>query len=341
MKLPTLHKKKITKLIKTEKRYTNKGRKLNFLNYFLLPNHNISSILSENKNKCESEYRRTQRCIYSLNNLKTKINEFNKSKRLFFHLNNNNNNYLNSFYCKSTNRKISNYSYNSIEQEVDKYNNCLKYIKKTLNSYKIKKEISSYLYSSPEKQTHFLNYLSGKLNTLNFNNIKKLNNNEINNDLKTTRKIKVMRRLINDENENVYDNNEIENDKDEDKTNLREYNLFSFTSKDKEKNIKCKKPKYIRNNVNKHIECWDNNLLKNILPQSLKIQYELNTYKYLIPKRGFTSLNLNSTNENVYVHKNKMENNSLKKNSLNNYFKRRHTIYLRRTNRTSRYLNNA
>ena len=35
----------------------------------------------------------------------------------------------------------------------------LKYIKNTFNSFKIKNEISSYLYSSPEKQMRIMNYL--------------------------------------------------------------------------------------------------------------------------------------------------------------------------------------
>ena len=337
MKLPALCKKRITKLNSIEKRCTSKGRKLNLLYYFLLPNHNISSVLSENKNKYESNLGRTQRYICSLNNLKEKNNEFNKSKKLFFNLNNNN--CLSTFYCKSTNRNYSNYSNNVTDQEVDKYNNCEKYIKKTLNSDKIKKEISSYLYSSPEKQIHFINYLSGKLNKLNTNYIKKLNNNKIHSDSKVIRKIKVMRRLNNDENENIY-NNERENDKDEDKTNLREFNLFSFSGKDKKKKIKCKKLKYIRNNDNRYIECWDNNLLKNIIPKSLKLQYEFNLFEYPIPKRGLTSLNLNSTNENVDILKNKMDNNSLKNDGLNNYFKRKHNIYLRRTNKTNKCSNN-
>ena len=341
MKLPALRKKRLTKLNSFEKRCTNKGRRLNLLNYFLLPNNNISSVLSENKNKNEGEFRRTQRYIYSLNNIKEKNNEFNKSKRLFFNLNNNN--CLSSFYNKSTNRNISNCSNNVTDQEVDKYNNCEKYIKKTLNSDKIKKEISSYLYSSPEKQIRFINYLSGKLNKLNTNNIKNLNNNKINSDCNTIRKIKVMRRLIKDENENInikLNNNEKENDKDEDKTNIKEFNLFSFQTIEQKKKIKCKKLKYIRNNTNKYIECWDNNLLKNIIPKSLKLQYDLNVFEYPIPKRGLTSLNLNSTNENVDTLKNKIENNSLKNDRLNNYFKRKHTIYLRRNNKTNKCSNN-
>ena len=161
---------------------------------------------------------------------------------------------------------------NSTEEESAKNNNYEKYIKKTLNSFKIKKEISSFLYSSPDKQKQLIDFLSDKFNKINrkYANIN-INNNGKN--IKNNQLIKIRKKLIKIKGNERKDLDESMNQKDEeydeDKTNLKEFSLFSlFIGKKKEK--MQNKIKFTRGGENKYIECWDNNLLKNVLPKYVK-----------------------------------------------------------------------
>ena len=241
MKLPILELKRIGGINNKDKNQIFQlTRKKTVANFFLLPKPNIFSMFSENKLKSDSlnkESQYTQRYMNPNNNItstKSKLINLNKSKNDIFNggisKNKNNNDYLSSYNCKSSNRITSN-EIESTEEDSDKNNNYEKYIKKTLNSFKIKKEISSFLYSSPDKQKRLINFLSHKFNKKNNNNIdSNINNDNIN--FANIHKIKIKKRLINikENDKNELDNsfNEKDNDLDEDKTNLKEFSLFSL-----------------------------------------------------------------------------------------------------------------
>ena len=92
MNLPIVqHIKRTTKINVKDKRINNRVKKLNLLNYFLLPNNNISSFLHGKKNKIETDFRKTTQSTNNINNINQKINIPNKTKRLFFHNSNSNN----------------------------------------------------------------------------------------------------------------------------------------------------------------------------------------------------------------------------------------------------------
>ena len=64
-------------------------------------------------------------------------------------------------------------------------------------------------------------------------------------------------------------------DSDEDKTNLKEFSLLSLIMGNKKEKRNQNKAKSLKNsnekfNKKKLIECWDNNLLKNVLPKYVK-----------------------------------------------------------------------
>ena len=284
MNLPVVqHIKRTTKINVKDKRINNRVKKLNLLNYFLLPNNNISSFLHGKKNKIETDFRKTTQSTNNINNINQKIIIPTKTKRLFFH--NSNSNYFNSY--KIRKNAINNTNHKIEEDEKENYNKYIKYIKNTLNSLKIKKEISSYLYSSPEKQIRIINFLSLNLNKLTPQKI--INNNQEKSDSKKLRTIKIMRKFIKSE----YNlENDYEKDKDEDKTNLKEYTFFPLFTKDK--NLPSKKIKYLRNKDKNYLESWDNNLLKNILPQNIKCHHEIESNEDNTLKRGITSLNINT-----------------------------------------------
>ena len=61
-----------------DKRFNNKVKKYNLLNYFLLPNNNISSILSEKNKKIETDFRKTTQYSNNINFIKQKSNFTNK-----------------------------------------------------------------------------------------------------------------------------------------------------------------------------------------------------------------------------------------------------------------------
>ena len=340
--------KKITKIYSTGKRFLNKGRKLNLLNYLLFPNPNVSSLLSDNQNKFEEpnqESRRTQRYNININNISEKHDELIKTKKLFFS-NNNNYNFSINNNSKLIKGKLNKYIiHKTDDNNKDDINNYEKYIKSTLGSFKIKKEISSFLYTTPEKQQRIISYISSKLNKL--NNIPKRNNSKININCKTARKIKVRKRIITDEYINEY-KEEKENDKDEDKTNLREFNLFSSIKDNENKNIKSKKLKYMRNNDQRYIECWDNNLLKFILSQNLNNQCELNTYAYNLPKKEMNTPNLKmiyNLNKQLPIYRSNYESYNISRttNNSNNSYVKKDQISSRRLTRysTRASLNNS
>ena len=285
MKLPILELQRISQINNNKKCLFKLSRKKSSANYFFIPKNNISSIFSEKKLKWEEipkESHRSHRYMNIHNNSKSKLIEFYKAKNEFLNnninKNKNNLNYLSSYNCKSSNKITYNDMENSTEEESAKNNNYEKYIKKTLNSFKIKKEISSFLYSSPDKQKQLIDFLSDKFNKINrkYANIN-INNNGKN--IKNNQLIKIRKKLIKIKGNERKDLDESMNQKDEeydeDKTNLKEFSLFSlFIGKKKEK--MQNKIKFTRGGENKYIECWDNNLLKNILPKNIKSHSELN-----------------------------------------------------------------
>ena len=342
MKLPNLHITNIKKIKTIQNKFTNNERKNNLLNYFLLPNNNISSLLTENKNKWDiinQEFRKTQRYLSHINRLREKKKSFTNTKRVFYHYRNNN--YLNSFYKTSSKRKHTNNVHHKTEDAQDNANNYEKYenyIKNTLNSFKIKKEISSYLYSSREKQERFINYLNFKFNKI--NNITKKNNHKSKIESKKKMKIKVFRRIIESDYNNKLNVGNGE-DKDEDKTNFKEFALFTSNQEDKNESLPIKIIKYMKNNNNnkKFIECWDNNLLKNILPRNIKSQSKLNSNDKHLPVSEFNMMNLNSLNNNInkpkYKYINSNNSSDINRVLTNIIHKRNENYYYKRLNRNS------
>ena len=237
--------------------------------------------------------------------------------------------YLKSCICKSSNRMTSN-NIDSSDEETVQQNNYETYIKKSFNSFKIKKEISSFLYSSPDKQKRLITYLTQKFN--------KMKNNNINNEFEEKQMTKIKKKFFNlkdddkkekDESQNDDNNDDNNNDKDEDKTNLKEFSLFSLIMG--KKNLKAQsRINHISNFKEKFAECWDNNILKNILPQNIKSKSYINlksvesnkkynenssrskNIKYYLPSK-LKQFNLNSYNKKIinrykYRHRSLFEN---------------------------------
>ena len=350
MKLPILELKGIGSINNNKKHLFKLKRIKTIANFFLLQKHNISSIFSENKLKSEilpKENHFSQRYNNNVinNSKKIKLTELIKFKNAFFNRNKNrnNNDNLNSYNCKSSNRITLNDI--STEEESAKNNNYEKYIKNRLNSFKIKKEISSFLYSSPEKQKRLINFLSKKFNK-EYNNDVSTSVNLDKGNIRNVNLIKIKKRLINIKENDINELDESiiqeDNDQDEDKTNLKEFSLLSLYIGNKKEKIQ-NKVKYMRDNKNKYIESWDNNLLKNILPKNIKSEPELNIkniknynnkYKdYSFRRRkiepffqlGMNSFNRNSVNNNMmnrykYQYQYNFENNKKNKEFRNNHY---------------------
>ena len=266
-------------------------KKKNLLNRFMPRKNNISSIFTGKKFKWEDlpkDNFRSQRYIKINEQKQSKLNNLTKRRKNFLdnslNRNKSNINYLSSYYCKSSSRMTLNDMDNTDDDESSKNSNYEKSIIKALNSFKIKKEISSFLYSSPDKQKRLINFLSDRFSHMK-SDINKIPNNYLQNNesnFNDNKLLKIRRKLIKiKENENKkLDESMIEekNEDDEDKTNLKEFSLFSlFIGKKKDKIQN--KIKYMRNDKKKLIECWDNNLLKNVLPKNIKNHYELNNLK--------------------------------------------------------------
>ena len=143
MKLPSLKLQKIES-IKTKKiKYSNKINKENF-NTLLLSNKNFPSLfVNNNKNpeNIEKSYHTIQKYINELYKKKLKLIDKIKTKR------SNDKKTITFFRNKSD---LSSISKTNINDENEKYTN--HNIKKLLCSNKIKKEISSFIFSSPENQ---------------------------------------------------------------------------------------------------------------------------------------------------------------------------------------------
>ena len=292
MKLPFLELKKIPP-IKSERQIIYLRQNNNNLNNLVLPNNSISSILNNNyinyiNNNLASmtnDYQRTQKNINELFYKKAKTKEKIKTKKFFLK------NHINSF-----NDNISNNKINIYENNNDEYKYKKKYIKNPLDSFKIRNEISSFIYSNPQNQIRFIKYImmnrsENKINDENINDKLLL---PINAKKKT--KIKLVKK-----------NGETKKEKDEDKIHFKESSLFSLffnnKNKDKNKDKNNNKTKYdIRNRNIKSIESWDNNLLKNILPSNIKNYYD---YKYqnLINNNNY-ELNSNKKNKVKYYRNN-------------------------------------
>ena len=260
MKLPFLEFKKVHHIKPQRKAIF--LRQKNNLNNLILPNNSISSVLNNKNKNLESltqDFYKTQRNINELFYKKGKTIEKLKTKKYI--INNNISIINNNIPSNKTN------IYESIGNNSESKNRRV-FIKNPFDSLKIRKEISSYIYSSPENQIRFINYIMMNKSENKINE----ESNESNNDIiiptfvKKKTKIKLIKEI-----------KEIK-EKDEDKINFKETSLFSlffgnnYKKKKEKKDIKT----YIRKNNINSIESWDNNLLKNILPQNIKNYYEYN-----------------------------------------------------------------
>ena len=253
MKLPFLEFKKVHQI--KPKRQVIYLRQKNNLNNLILPNNSISSLLNNKNQNLENltqDFHKTQRNINEIFYKKGKTLEKMKSKKYFI---NNNISIINNNIPSNKTNIYENITKNS------EYKNRRVFIKNPFDSLKIRKEISSYIYSSPENQIRFINYIMMNKSENKINE----ESNEYNNDIffpinvKKKTKIKLIKEI---------------KEKDEDKINFKETSLFSlFFGNSKIKKEKNEIKTCNRKNI-KSIESWDNNLLKNILPQNIKNYYE-------------------------------------------------------------------
>ena len=309
MKLPIVPFKKVAKRV-TQKEYINKERTNSLLNYFILPNQSISSSLSETKNKIEIQEHKIVHKINHIQSLKDRNINLAKRNGIFFKHKYNKNS-SNSCRFQSSYSNILNYIDSKTEDKQNDNVNYEKLFKNKLSSFKIKKEISSFIYSSPDKQKRLINYLSDKFNKV---NTFKKRNNKTRNDSNKLIKIKVFKRhndIKNKSNEEIKLENEL--DKDEDKTHIKEMSLFID---DKNQKLPKTNLKYILKNNSSYIKFWDNNVLKNILPPQLKIPSELSNEQYNFKTNEVNRLNrrLNFFVKNQEIQKYKYINNLDKNN---------------------------
>ena len=273
MKLPILDMKRISRINCNKKNEIKINTHRTLSNFFLFPKNNISSIYSDNKLKkkqhaIQKEMRFKNKNLNFNNLIRTKIIQLDQINPEIFKVNGFNNNYLNLYNCKSSNRLNSN-EMNSTEEHTFKNNNYETYIKNTFNTFRIKKEISSLIYSSTDKQNKFINFLSDKFNK-NHKEIRSLSMNvNINNKNFKHKKIKQKKE------KKIKLTKEQKDDSDEDKTNLKEFNLLSLImgNRREKKNLKNNNKKQFLKT--KLIECWDNNLLKKVLPKNVNSKRNL------------------------------------------------------------------
>lgn len=268
MKLPFLELKKVHQ-IKPQRQVIYLRHK-NALNNLILPNNSISSVLNNKNQNLESltqDFHKTQRNINQLFYNKGKTIEKMKTKKYI--INNNISIINNNIPSNKTN------IYENIGKNNENKSKRV-YIKNPFDSLKIRKEISSYIYSSPENQIRFINYIMMNKSENKINEESNESNKEIIFPINVKKKTKI--KLIKEIKE-----------KDEDKINFKETSLFSLffgnNKKEKEQNdIKT----CIRKNNLKSIESWDNNLLKNILPQNIKNYYDYKSNsKFKRSKAGY------------------------------------------------------
>ena len=203
MKLPFLEIKKIPQ-IKPE-RHIIYLRQKNNLNNLIIPNNSISSVLSNNNNNnlgtLTQNYHKTQRNINELLYKKGKTIEKIKTKKIF--LNNN---------ISIINNNISTNKTNVYENNNAEYINKNDFIKNPFDSLKIRKEISSYIFSSPENQIRFINYIMMNKSDNKINDENNINNKIILPiNIKKKSKIKLMKDV---------------KEKDEDKINFKDSSLL-------------------------------------------------------------------------------------------------------------------
>ena len=256
----------------------------NNLNSLILPNNSISSTLNEQKIKngnITQDYEKLQKKIINIFNKKCKTIEKNKVKKIIVN---------NIFSEINNNKNISSNKTNIFENQNDskEYKNKKEYIRNPFNSIKIRNEISSYIYSSPENQIRFINYI---MNNKSDNSKSNENNKSIqtltqdqllfnnNNNIKNIKATKI--KLIKGENKK---------DVDEDKINVKENSLLSLLlgNNKKKKEIIISRSKNIKN----YYDSWDNNILKTILPQNIKYFSKNTNNKFISHRnRGYKAVN--------------------------------------------------
>ena len=190
-------------------------RKNHNLNNLILPNNSITSVLNDNNIKFENltqGYHKTQRFINDLLQKKGKTIEKIRTKKYFI---NNNISLINSNSNISSNQTNNN---NQNNNNNDKEN---EYIKNPFNSFKIRNEISSFIYSSPKNQIRFINYIMNKSG----NNIFYENNNQNNQNI---------------QNKTILNNKLMFPIKIKKKCNIRLYNEEKEKEKDEERNKRKK-----------------------------------------------------------------------------------------------------
>ena len=300
MKLPLLDLQKINRLNANKKSLINLEKRRHFLNKFTPQNNSISSNITDRKKFLETSTRNsypTQKKFIIDNSIKEKLSYYTKMKDESINCKNNTNSVNSYNYKLSSRTSMNNGDNNNNDNEISKNDNYEKYIKKVLSSFKIKKEISSFLYSSPDKQKRLINYLSCKINNNNDDYNTYYNNSistSINNQINKMNRMQ--KKFINI---TIKDNKKTNNTKieaDEDKTNLKEISFYAVMlgKKNYKLQSKIKNKKIDKKN---NIKGWDNNLLKNILPKNIKNQSIINSKNREINnnKKQTSGINAHST----------------------------------------------
>ena len=253
----------------------------NNLNNLILPNNSISSTLNEQKIKngnITQDYEKLQRKIINIFNKKCKTIEKNKVKKKIV---------KNIFSEINNTKNISSNKTNIFENQNDskEYKNKKEYIRNPFDSIKIRNEISSYIYSSPENQIRFINYIMKNKSDNSRSNenksIQTLTQDQLlfNNNIKNIKATKI--KLIKGENKK---------DVDEDKINVKENSLLSLLlgNNKKKKEIMISRS----NNIKNYYDSWDNNILKTILPQNIKYFSKNTNNKFISYRnRGYKVVN--------------------------------------------------
>ena len=268
MKLPFVHLKNIKKI--KEKKCLIFRNKENLLNNLFYPNNSINLGANDIKIKipkfAQDFKHRTQKSINRLRLRNEKENRKKEIKNFFLSTNIStiNNNKTNSIHINKKNNNTDEYNNNKDDDD------SIEKLKNPLNSFKIRKEISSLIFSSPENQNKFINYI---INGTSYNySSSKEKSKTISKRLiiPVNSRQKMKLKLLNEE-----------KDEDEDKTNLKDESLYSlFFHKDKNEKKENFEEKNIIKNI-KRMKCWNNNILKDILPQNIKNYFEYKSQKLL------------------------------------------------------------
>ena len=270
MKLPFVHLKNIKKI--KEKKCLIFRNKENLLNNLFYPNNSINLGANDIKIKipkfAQDFKHRTQKSINRLRLRNEKENRKKEIKNFFLSTNIStiNNNKTNSIHINKKNNNTDEY-YNNKDDDDD---DIIEKLKNPLNSFKIRKEISSLIFSSPENQNKFINYI--------------INGTSYNHSSSKEKSKTISKRLIIPVNSRQKMKLKLlneEKDEDEDKTNLKDESLYSlFFHKDKNEKKENFEEKNIIKNI-KRMKCWNNNILKDILPQNIKNYFEYKSQKLL------------------------------------------------------------